>query len=467
MPDFRRRATRESMTVRLDANGAMAEAIGPHGADRARIDSLQPRLEQVGRALRARREAGEIGFYDLHSPGPVLDDIKGLAAELRSEFDTLVVLGIGGSALGTRTLLNALPEASRRVIVADNVDPSTFGALLDELDLGRTAFNVISKSGSTAETMAQFLVVRDVLLRAFGAVDYVKHVVLTTDAEKGALRQIVHDEGFRSLVVPDKVGGRFSVLTAVGLLPAAFAGFRVDELLAGAKWMDERCAGDDVWTNPAHLFATLLYLADTDRRQNVVALMPYSDRLVSLSAWFSQLWAESLGKAQTVDGRPAHVGQTPLVAVGATDQHSLLQLFAEGPFDKVVVMVRVEDHGREIPIPSAYGDLESLAYLGGAGLGELLNLEQLATEVALGKAGRPVMTINVPQVNAFTVGQLFHFFAAAVAFAGGLYEVDPFDQPGVEESKRLTYAQMGRAGFDERRAEVEAWVARKQSALIV
>jgi glucose-6-phosphate isomerase len=467
MPDFRRRAARESMTVKLDANGAMAETIGAHGVSRAEIDALRPRIEQAARDLRHRRQAGEIGFYELHTPGPVLDDIKGLASELRSEFDTLVVLGIGGSALGTRTLLSALPDGSRQVIVADNVDPSTFGRMVDELDLEKTVFNVISKSGSTAETMAQFLVVRDMLLRAFGAVDYVKHVVLTTDAEKGALRQIVHDEGFRSLVVPDKVGGRFSVLTAVGLLPAAFAGFRIDELLAGAKWMDDRCTSDDVWANPAHLFAALLYLADTGHHQNIVALMPYSDRLLSLSAWFAQLWAESLGKAQTVDGRPAHVGQTPIVAVGATDQHSLLQLFAEGPFDKVVVMIRVEDHGREIPIPSAYGDLESLAYLGGAGLGELLNLEQLATEVALGKAGRPVMTIRVPQVNAFTVGQLFHFFEAAVSFAGGLYEVDPFDQPGVEESKRLTYAQMGREGYDGRRADVEAWVARKRDDLIV
>jgi len=467
MPDYRRRAARESMTVRVDANGMMADAIGPHGVSRPEIDALRSRIEKVSHGLRARRESGEIGFYDLHSPGAVLDDIKSLGSELRDEFDTLVVLGIGGSALGTKTLLGAQPDASRQVLVADNVDPSSFGQLLDELNLERTVFNVISKSGSTAETMAQFLVVRDMLLRAFGAVDYVKHVVLTTDAEHGALRQIVHDEGFRSLAVPDRVGGRFSVLTAVGLLPAVFAGLRTDELLAGAKWMDERCASDDVWTNPAYLFATLLYVADTEHRQNIVAMMPYSDRLLSLSAWFSQLWAESIGKAVTVDGAPAHVGQTPLVAVGATDQHSLLQLFAEGPFDKVVVLLRVEDHGREIPIPCAYSDLESLAYLGGAGLGQLLNLEQRATEVALGKAGRPVLTLNVPQVNAFTLGQLFFLFEAAVAFAGGLYGVDPFDQPGVEESKRLTYAQMGRAGFENRRAEVEAWVQRKRDELIV
>lgn len=467
MPDYRRRKTREDMTVRLDANGILADHIGAGGLSRDSIDALGARVADAARHLRTRRAAGEIGFYDLAHKPPQLDATRSLAQDLRSEFETLVVLGIGGSALGTKTLLGALPDVSRNVLVADNVDPSGFGRLLDGLDLERTAFNVISKSGSTAETMAQFLVIRDLLLRRFGAVDYTKHIIVTTDAERGALRQIVHDEGFRSLAVPDNVGGRFSVLTAVGLLPVAFAGVRIDDLLAGAKWMDERCSDDGIWRNPAHLLAALLYLADTEKRQNIVALMPYSDRLACLSAWFAQLWAESLGKAVTVDGGPANVGQTPLVALGATDQHSLLQLFTEGPRDKVVVMVRVEDHGREIQIPSGYADIESLAYLGGGGLGELLNLEQRATELALVQAGRPVLTLNVPKVDAFTLGQLFFLFEAAVALAGGLYRVDPFDQPGVEASKRLTYAQMGRPGFEQLRTEVEAWLQRKRSDFIV
>lgn len=467
MPDPRRRSKRESMIIRLDLNGMLAAVIGASGVDPTEIESLQPRLQATRDALRQRRRSGDLEFYDLPKQIGAIDAAKDLAGKLRSEFDTLVVLGIGGSALGTKTLLGALPDQTRRVVVADNVDPWSFGALLDGLDLQRTAFNVISKSGTTAETMAQFLVVRDILLRTFGAVDYRKHVVVTTDAEKGVLRQIVHDEGFRSLTIPDRVGGRFSVLTSVGLLPAAFAGLRVDELLAGAQAMDERCQGDDIWKNPAELFATLLYLADTRRRQNVVALMPYSDRLFWLAAWFAQLWGESIGKAVKLDGSPAHVGQTPLVAVGATDQHSLLQLFAEGPVDKVVVMLRVEDHGRELPIPAAYADLDSLAYLGGSGLGTLLNREQTATELALVKQQRPVLTINVPQVNAFTLGQLFHLFEAAVAFAGGLYEVDPFDQPGVEESKKLTYGQMGRRGFEDRRTEVQAWLERKRPEFVV
>ncbi len=466
MPDYRRRAAREAMSVHLDVNGMMAEAIGQAGVERDEVEALATRAAEIAHALQGKRAGGELPFYDLPTQKDALAATKALAAEVRAECDTLVVLGIGGSALGTKTLLGAL-EATRRVVVADNIDPWTFGALLDSLDLNRTAFNVISKSGETAETMAQFLIVRDLLLRQLGAVDYAKHVIITTDSDAGALRQIVHDEGFRALEVPAGVGGRFSVLTAVGLFPAAVAGLRIDDLLAGAAWMDSRCQDAKLWQNPAHLLSTLLYLADAQHRQNIVVLMPYSDRLRDFSAWFAQLWAESLGKAETTDAAPAHVGQTPLTAVGATDQHSLLQLFVDGPVDKVVIMLRVEDHGRELPIPAAYADLDSLGYLGGAGLGQLLNREQRATELALVQRQRPVITLTLPQLNPFTLGQLFYLFEVAVVFAGALYRVNPLDQPGVQGSNRLTNGQMGRNGFESERAAVEAWVTRKRNEYIL
>jgi glucose-6-phosphate isomerase len=466
MPDYRRRAAREAMSVRLDVNGMMAEAIGQTGAEPEELEALATRAAEITHALQAKRAGGELPFYDLPTQKEALAATKTLAAEVRAECETLVVLGIGGSALGTKTLLGAV-EPTRRIVVADNVDPWTFGALLDGLDLNRTTFNVISKSGDTAETMAQFLIVRDLLLRQLGAVDYAKHVVITTDSDAGTLRQIVHDEGFRALEVPAGVGGRFSVLSTVGLFPAAVAGLRIDDLLTGAEWMDSRCEDAKLWHNPAHLLGALLYLADTQRRQNVVVMMPYSDRLQPLAAWFAQLWAESLGKAETVDGTAAHVGQTPVVAVGAKDQHSLLQLFMDGPADKVVIMVRVDDHGRELPIPSAYADLDSLAYLGGSGLGQLLNREQRATELALVQQQRPVLTLSLPQLNPFTLGQLLYLFQVAVVFAAGLYRVNPLDQPGVRAGKRLTYGQMGRSGFADEHATVEAWIAKKRSEYIL
>ncbi|HVM98554.1 MAG TPA: hypothetical protein VMT89_19315, partial [Candidatus Acidoferrales bacterium] len=420
MPDYRRRTTREAMSVRLDVNGMMGEAIGSAGVTREEVDSLMPRLAEVSRAIAGRRSAGEAPFYELPYDKNVVARVRALATEVRGECDTLVVLGIGGSALGTRAIIDALGPTAPRVIVADHVDPWSFGAVLDGLDLQRTTFNVISKSGETIETMSQFLIVRDLLLRTLGAVDYTKRVIITTDADQGALRQIVYDEGFRDLSLPAGLSGRFSVLSTVGLFPAAVAGIKIDELLAGAVWADARCKEADIWKNPAHLLGTLLYLADTRHEQNVLLMMPYSDRLTGFAAWFAHLWAESLAKAETLEGYPAFVGQTPLVAVGARGQHSLLQLLMEGPVDKVVGMLRLEDHGREMPIASAYADLDSLGYLGGAGLGALLNRQQLATELSLVKAQRPVFTLTLPQLNAFTLGQLFFQFEAAVVFAGGL-----------------------------------------------
>lgn len=467
MPDYRRRAARESMTVRLDVNGVMAEAIGEEGLRREEVDALAGRAGEITRSLRERRAAGELRFYDLPKRDDLVKPTKALAGAVREEFDTLVVLGIGGSALGTRTILNALGCEKVRVLVADNIDPWSFGQLLDQLDLTRTAFNVISKSGETAETMSQFLIVRDRLLRARGAIEYKKHVIITTDPEGGYLRQIVNDEGFRDLPVPGGVGGRFSVLTPVGLFPAAVAGVRIDELLAGAEWADARSQSESLWENPAHLLGALLHLAETHKLHNIVAMMPYSDRLQLLAGWFAQLWAESLGKARDLEGNPVHTGQTPQAALGATDQHSQLQLYLEGPHDKVVIMLRVDDHGREIEIPAAYADLDGVGYLGGKQMGALLNMEQRATELALQKHKRMVLTLTLPQVNAFTLGQLFYLFEAATVFAGALHRINPLDQPAVEEGKRLTYGMAGRKGWEDRGVEVEQWLAGKLSRYVL
>ena len=467
MPDYRRRAARVAMSVRLDVNGMMADAIGQAGVTPDEVASLAPRLSEITHALKGRRAAGELPFYDLPYQKGALVTTKALAAAVREEADTLVVLGIGGAALGAAAVVEALANHPPRVLVADSIDPWSFGRLLEGVDLKRTTFDIISKSGETAETMAQFLIVRDLLLRELGAVDYVPRIVMTTDADAGALRQVVHDEGFRDLVVPAGVGSRFSVLSAVGLFPAAVAGVRLDDLLAGAAWMDTRCQEPDLWKNPGHLLGTLLHLADARHRRNITVMMPYSDRLRGFAAWFAHLWAESLGKAETLEGTPAHVGQTPVSVVGASDQHSSWQLLIEGPADKVVLMLRVEDHGRELPVPAAYADLDGIGYLGGVGLGQLLNTQQSASEVALLRQHRPWITLRVPQINAFTLGQLFYLFEVAVVFAAALYRIDPFSHGGVEERKRLTYAQLGRHGFEDLRAEVEALVARKRDDYIV
>jgi glucose-6-phosphate isomerase len=467
MPDLRRRAVRESLTVRLDVSGMLHDAIGADGLTRGEIEALTERASEAARGLRARRAAGELPVFDLPQRSDMVRDITALARQVREEVDTLVVLGIGGSALGSRAVVQALADGSRRVEVADNVDPWSFGQLLDSLDLTRTAFNVVSKSGETAATMAQFLIVRDRLLRALGAIDYQPRVIVTTDGEHGSLRQIVNDEGFRDLVVPAGVSGRFSVLTAAGLFPAAVAGVRIEDVMAGAAWMDGRLRAENLWENPAHLLGALLYLAETKRHKNVVVLMPYTDRLRAFARWFGQLWAESLAKSSDLEGNPTHSGQTPQPAVGATDQHSQLQLYLDGPPDKVVMFIRVEDHGRDIEIPTAYGDLEGVGYLSGKSLGALLNMEQRATELAVQKHGRMTLTLSLPQLNAFTLGQLFVLFQAATAFAGALHRVNSWDQPAAEEGRRLTFGLAGRKGWEDRAAEVEEWLASKATRDIV
>jgi glucose-6-phosphate isomerase len=335
--------------------------------------------------------------------------------------------------------------------VLDNVDPRTIDALLAGLELARALFVVTSKSGGTAETMAQFLVVHARLVAAVGEA-WREHVVFVTDPAKGALRPLALRERVPALDIPANVGGRFSVLTPVGALPAALIGVDVAALLRGAAAMAERCASDRVAENPALAYAALQHLADTRLGKPIHVFMPYSDALRDFAAWFVQLWAESLGK---IRGDGVSVGPTPVAALGATDQHSQVQLFMEGPADKTVTFLAVRERGADVTIPAAFADVPELAYLAGHSLGELLDVEQRATAGALAARGRPNMTLTLDRVDAEHVGALIMFLELATAYAGQLYGVDAFDQPGVELGKQFAYAMLGRADADAARREWE------------
>jgi len=409
-------------------------------------------------AVDARRAGGDLGFLDLPYASETVDRVTEFADGFAQWFEDVVVLGIGGSGLGAKALKeallgpfwNALDDEGRdhfpRLHVVDNPDPFTFMSLLERIDPARTMFNVVSKSGATAETMAQYLVAREWIESAVGSDKARGHFLFTTDPEKGALRQIGEAEDIPMLPIPESVGGRFSVLSPVGLLPAAVCGVDPRKLLAGAAAMEERCRTDVLARNPAGVLATLLHQADLEQDRSVHVLMPYSDRLGPVALWFQQLWAESLGKAVTLGGEARATGPTPLAALGATDQHSLLQLLMEGPHDKVVLFVQVEDVEADVPIPRRHPEIPSLAYLGGHSLGELLDVERAATAEALRRAGRPNATLAMPRVGAVELGQLFMLLQIATVYAGALYDVDPLDQPGVELSKQLTYGLMGREG---------------------
>ena len=439
---------------------------GRHGFTRARLAELAAGFAAVQDEVRRRRGAGEYGFYDLVDQGETVRQITAFAEGVGQAYDHVLVLGIGGSALGTRALLNALRrpawnewddegrEFYPRVTVLENVDPTTVAAALARIDPRRVLVNVISKSGGTAETMAQYLVVRAWLQAALGDAA-ARHLVFTTDPVRGALRELAGRDGIATLDVPPAVGGRFSVLSPVGLLPAALAGIDVAALLVGAGRAVERAASDDLLRNPAALYAALHWAADSDLGARIHVLMPYTDRLRELAEWFRQLWAESLGKRLDREGRTVHVGPTPVAAVGATDQHSQVQLFMEGPFDKVITFVRLERFGEEVAIPDLGGGAAAgselppdLAYLPGHTLGELLNAEYEATSAALASMGRMSCTLSLPELTPETLGEVIMFFQVATGYAGVWYGVDPFDQPGVELGKRLTYAAMGRPGYE-------------------
>ena len=448
------------MTLRIDYSNMM---ISPGGINPGAWKGAGRQFGAAKRGLESLRAGGTVGFVDLPSDEALLDQVERFASGARGKYDDVVILGIGGSALGPialRTALrpsswNLLDDKSRggypRLHVLDNVDPETIDALLRHLRLERTLFVVTSKSGGTAETMDQFLIVHDRLTRA--SLDVTKQMVFITDPKQGALRPLAERLSVPALDIPASVGGRFSVLTPVGTLPAALIGIDVRSLLSGAAAMAKRCESPELATNPAGVYAMLQWLADTSLAKKIVVFMPYSDPLRDFAAWFVQLWAESLGK-QRPDG--TSVGSTPLAALGATDQHAQVQLFMEGPADKTVTFVAVDNRGTDVIIPSAFADVKELGYLGGHTLAELIDIEQRATAGALAKRGRPNMTIHLDRVDAAHVGELMMLLEIATAYAGQLYGIDAFNQPGVELGKQFAYALLGRPGADQARSDWES-----------
>jgi glucose-6-phosphate isomerase len=445
------------MTLKLDYSNMM---LAQGGISSDSWASAPAKFKNAKAGFAKLASSGEVGFADLPSDKALIDQVDRYVASRRGKHDDVVILGIGGSALGPialRTALrpsgwNMLDDKARggfpRLHVLDNVDPDTIAALLGRLNLARTLFIVTSKSGGTAETMSQFLIVYDRLTAQ--KLDLSNHLVFITDPKQGALRPLAQRLNVPALDIPPNIGGRFSVLTPVGTLPAALIGIDFKAVLAGAGDMAQRCQTDDLAKNPAGIYALLQWLADTQLKKSIAVFMPYSDPLRDFAAWFVQLWAESLGKKRK-DG--TSVGSTPLAALGATDQHAQVQLFMEGPADKTVTFVGVRQRANDVKIPAGFSDIKELGYLSGHSLAELIDIEQRATAGALARRGRPNMTITLDKVDDANVGELMMLLEIATAYAGQLYEIDAFNQPGVELGKQFAYALLGRPGADSAKKE--------------
>ena len=447
--------------ITLDFSNMVMEHLGVRGVDSERLGGdLADRFRAAHESVEAIRRSGEMGFFELPYDSDALAQAQELADQIEGRFENLVIIGMGGAALGARTLRDALlgslwnersneERAGRpRMYILDNVDPGAVLDVVEYLDLRRTLFNVVSKSGSTAETMALYLVLEGLLIEELGKENVGEHFVFTTDPENGALRSIAEAEGINSLPIPGNVGGRFSVLSPVGLFPAALAGVDAAALLGGAARADEYCRTPVLGENAAGLMATLLHVAHSELGASIHVLMPYSERLRSFSFWFQQLWAESLGKAHDRSGNVVHTGPTPLPAVGVTDQHAQVQLFMEGPLDKVVIFVALTGTQRDMKIGGHRASVPSVAYLGDHTLGQLMDAERRATAEALRRNGRANMTFEIEYLDASTLGELFMLMSVATIYAGALYDVNPLDQQGVEMGKQLTYGLMGREGYD-------------------
>ena len=465
------------MGITVNYNNMMQHTLGDKGIT---DDQLKAHIK-LAQSAHAKVESGRgnnmQGWMDSpYDQGVVVEVIKQTAKRIQKSCDYFVVLGIGGSALGpiaVHTALkhlyyNELPKKVRKApkfYVIDNVDPEKMNALFDVIDVEKTVFNVITKSGATSETMSQYLIVMDILTRKLG--DKAKdHIIATTSVSKGNLIKLAKEKEFETFYIPEGVGGRFSELSPVGLLPAAVVGIDIKKMLKGAKDMDRKCKSKDLAKNPALAIATLQYIS-MKQGKNIGVMMPYADSLKYIADWYAQLWAESLGKEVDLDGNVVNVGQTPVKALGVTDQHSQVQLYNEGPFDKVITFLEVGKFRSECVIPNGCDNFPDVNFLCGHSLGELMTNELYATRYNLTQRGRANYTICMDTVDEYHIGALLYMMQLQTAYAGAMLNINAYDQPGVEGGKNATYALFGRKGYEAKAEEMRSAIADNNKYIIL
>ena len=468
--------------IKFDFNNMFSQAVGKeHGVDESEIKELLPKINKAHEHLTAINadnrlrsklslEWTELPFQDKKT----IQEIKKLGLEISSRYDNVIFLGIGGSYLGLKAAQDALvspyynefygvrKNKPRIYFEGNNLDPDTLNALLKNLNPLKTAVVVISKSGETTETKAAFIVALEWLSKNAGK-NYGRQVFAITDPESGSLRKKVNEEqardklSFRNLTLLKGVGGRYSEFN-MGLLHLAIIGVDIDEVLAGAKIINKKCSQEDIYENPAYMYASLHTILYQKKGKSIAILMPFCETLKSTVDWYVQLLAESLGKkySRKIDKDKAgredwdrdvdsvvNVGRTPLAARGTNDLHSIQQNNIEGENNKVCTFIRVEKFNSDIKIP---GEDDILA---GQKYSDLINLAQEATEWALVREKRPNCTISIPRVSPYNWGALLYFFEMATAFEGELLNVNAFDQPGVEGYKNYMYFKLNKAGMPE------------------
>jgi len=386
---------------------------------------IEPFKEQIALRLDSIHQKRQ-GFYNLPQNKKEIEKIKEFTKQNKDKYKDYVVLGIGGSALGTICLKASLkPNANLHIV--DNIDPSLINEIEEKIELKTTLFIVVTKSGATPETLSQYFYFRKKIEEA--NLKSKKHFVFITDPKKGLLREIANEEDIQTFEIPENVGGRFSVLTPVGLLPASLIGIDIEKLMHGANILRESFLSPNYKENLPFQLALAQFLL-YKKGKSITIMMPYSQRLIKLSDWYRQLLAESIGK----DG----VGITPVNALGVTDQHSQSQLYNDGPNDKLVIFIEVENITPTLKIPNLKPEEQSTSYLKNVTFNKLLKTEKTGTEKALTQKDKPNITLKITEVDEQNIGELFMLFEGSIAFLGELFKINAFDQPGVELSKQLT-----------------------------
>lgn len=384
--------------------------------------------------------------------------IQKAAEKIKSDSDVLLVIGIGGSYLGARAAIemlqhsfyNALPKEKRRtpqiLFVGNNISSTYMKDIMDLLEGKDFSINVISKSGTTTEPAVAFRIFRKLLQEKYGVEEARKRIYATTDKAKGALKTLANNEGYESFVIPDDIGGRYSVLTAVGLLPIAVSGADIEAMMKGAARAREDFGKSELEENPAYQYAAIRNIL-YNKGKTIEMLINYEPGLQYFAEWWKQLFGESEGKDQK--------GIFPASANFSTDLHSLGQYIQEGRRDLFETIIKVEKPRHELMIEEEASDLDGLNYLSGKTVDFVNNKAFEGTLLAHTDGGVPNLVVSIPQLDEYTFGYLVYFFEKACAMSGYLFGVNPFDQPGVEAYKANMFALLGKPGFEEKKEELE------------
>lgn len=455
------------MSLILDYTHSLAGSIGAtHGLTDAEVDTLVAKFPKYHESIEELRSAGESSFFDL--PHQDTKPIKDLIKAHKGKWESVVVVGMGGAAITPLTLVHSLIHEQWNTLTAkarkngpllyaiDNLDPHGLTDLTEVIDPKKTLFLVVSRTGNTAETNAIFMWLEAWLKKKSGKDAVSKQVLCFTDPSSPLAAAVGTHKGL-VVPLPDNLQDRLAWLGPHSLFLAGLCNLDVDALIAGAQDMDKRCRHDRAVENPAYMHSLIQYLLTRKRRKTIHAMMTFSRRLASVSDWYSHHLSVSLGKMLNRKGKAVHVGPGPAYCWGASGCYGQMQLFQEGPFDKVTTFITTNDHGVDIEVPNAHGKVDGLSYLSGKKVSDIISAGYITAAQVITAAGRPNMTITLDAIDEANISGLYYMLALSAVMSAELYGIDPFNQPGVDANKQAIFAQMGRSGFEDKAHTLEAF----------